>query len=403
MPAFTTAQTIHNIRYGVQGEDTRIVLDMSEKSDYKLQVLTAPPRLALDFPKQFDAPMSLKADPRRQVQSVRYGVLEDGGKRIVFDLRGFVEIRNHFYLPPSSGNSGHRLVLDIRPAEAPVSTPSLPLQAPQASSLNLSALNSVDIPAYHPTQNIGFYSLPTPKPEFLAQPREKYTIVLDAGHGGGDPGSIGAGKVREKDIVLAIARKLKNELEQSGRYNVHLTRTSDYYIQLRERFKKARELNADMFISLHADKLHIPSVRGVSVYTLSETASDKETARLAQQENNAGIVAGVDLGVEETDVANILLDLARRETLNESKLFAELFVQSLKQNQIRYLKNPHRYAGFAVLKAPDIPSVLIESGFLSNDEDAKLLQSNQYQNQLSKAIRQSIDVFFDRLERLNDG
>ncbi len=365
---------------------------MTPKNEYTYQLLQSPPRLVIDFSMGFSKPAYQGSDPTGLITNTRYGTLDNMGRRIVFDLKKNVRVDNHFYIAPSNTQQNYRLVFDLSTAmgqDIPASPP--------APSMNLSTLDSVQ---EFQTLPYSGYPMPTAKPSFLIR-RPQYTIVIDAGHGGGDPGSIGGGNIREKDIVLNIAKKLKEQLERTGRYNVHLTRSSDYYIQLRERFKKARDHKADLFISLHADKIHVPTVRGVSVYTLSETASDKETARLAKQENNAGVVAGVDLGVEEEDVANILLDLVRRETLNESKLFAELFVSGLKNNNIRYLKNPHRYAGFAVLKAPDVPSVLIETGFLSNTQDTQLLQTAAYQNRLTETIQSSIDGFFDRLERLN--
>lgn len=391
MTSASWAQSIDDIRYGRQDDATRIVMDMTSKSSYTFQTLASPPRLVIDLDQNYNVPAGIKADPTGRIKTVRQGPLPDGGLRLVYDLHTPINVNKHFYIAPSSTNSKYRLVFDVvpQPTVSQIEQPTIIIEE-NIITPNPQYMDAVNIPP-----------LPTPKPFVYEMPFKKYTVVIDAGHGGGDPGSLSHDKKREKDIVLSIAKKIQAELKRSGRYEVHLTRESDYYIQLRDRFKKARDVKADFFVSIHADKIHIPSVRGASVYTLSETASDKETARLARQENNAGVVAGVDLGVEEEDVANILLDLVRRETLNESKLFAELFVQSIKDHGIKHLNNPHRYAGFAVLKAPDVPSVLIESGFLSNKQDAALLQSDSYQNDLAKSIHSAMDRFFDRLERLN--
>ena len=398
---FANAGSVNEIRFGAHDGQTRIVLELSELVDYNLQTLPSPDRLVLDLGAGTVYNSTAGTDPTNLVVKTRFGVPDSQKSRIVFDLAGPLTNINHFILPPGNNDPGYRLVLDlnpsaiitnsaVQPAEVVVEKPivELPSQKPEIIKEEMPVFTG-EIPP-----------LPTPKPASLIN-KKQYVIFLDAGHGGRDPGSIATDKTREKDIVLKLAHRIKDKLEASGRYKVYLTREGDYYIKLRERFKKARDKDADIFISLHADKIHIPSVRGASVYTLSETASDKETARLAKQENNAGVIAGVDLAVEDQDVANILLDLARRETLNESKLFAELFVTSLNKHDIRTLPNPHRFAGFAVLKAPDVPSVLVEAGFVSNETDTKLMQQKEFQNDFADALHASINSFFDRLERLN--
>jgi len=219
------------------------------------------------------------------------------------------------------------------------------------------------------------------------------TIVLDPGHGGVDPGTIGVGGVREKTLTLEIAQDLKRILEASGRYHVVLTRTDDSFIRLRERIQIARSSRGEIFLSLHADALGDASFRGMTVYTLSDKASDAEAEALAQRENKADLIAGVDLRDEAPEVASILIDLAQRETMNLSARLAGHLVQELSR-EAQMLRNGHRFAGFAVLKAPDVPSALIELGYLSNRQDAQQLAQTAYRRRLGQAVLKALDRFF---------
>ena len=223
-------------------------------------------------------------------------------------------------------------------------------------------------------------------------------IVIDPGHGGIDPGAVGRSGVFEKRLTFAAARELKRELSRGGRYRVVLTRDGDTFLRLRDRFAAARRYRADLFVSLHADTIRNKNVRGLSVYTLSEKASDKEAAELAEQENKADLIAGVDLTHEPSEVTNILIDLAQRETMNESARFARHLVDELRK-VTKLLRNSHRFAGFAVLKAPDVPSVLIEMGFLSNSRDERRLLEPAYRARLAKAVRRAVDRHFTRVEQ----
>lgn len=229
----------------------------------------------------------------------------------------------------------------------------------------------------------------------------KPMIVIDPGHGGVDPGALGTDGTMEKNITLAVAQALKKELQSSGHYRVMLTRDKDIYIPLRDRFKIARDNGADLFISLHADSHNNPLLRGASVYTLSDNASDAEAAALATQENKSDIIAGVDLSKQNGMVTDILIDLAQRDTINLSSRFAGQLVTELKSDTLM-LEHSHRSAGFAVLKAPDVPSVLIEMGYISSSKDQALLLNKQHQAKLAKAIRRAVDDFFDWHELVNN-
>jgi N-acetylmuramoyl-L-alanine amidase len=216
--------------------------------------------------------------------------------------------------------------------------------------------------------------------------------VIDPGHGGIDPGAIGA-TLNEKQLTLAVAKALKEELEDTGKFRVLLTRSRDVYIPLRERFGLARAKGAELFISLHADSHNNPLTRGASVYTLSEKASDAESAALAAKENKSDVIAGVDLSKQSNVVSNILIDLAQRDTKNMSTRFASLLVRELK-DQTMLLGNTHRFAGFAVLKAPDVPSVLVEMGYISSSKDEALLSSSTHQKKLARAVRKAVENYF---------
>ncbi len=217
-------------------------------------------------------------------------------------------------------------------------------------------------------------------------------IVIDAGHGGPDPGA-NRKNIKEKDITLMAAKILKKELEKKS-FKVFLTRKSDYYIRLKNRVKYARSKSPDLFISIHADSTKNKNTRGVSIYSLSEKASDKLSQALADRENKSDLIAGLDLGELDKAVSDILIDLSRREAKNSSIAFAELFIDKLKKNKINLLRRPHRQAGFAVLKAPDIPSVLIEMGFMSNNSDLKKLTSKKFQEKLMGVIALVVEDYF---------
>jgi N-acetylmuramoyl-L-alanine amidase len=228
-------------------------------------------------------------------------------------------------------------------------------------------------------------------------------VVIDAGHGGHDPGAINARTgQREKDLTLAIAEAIRDELLKSGRIRVALTRDDDRFLVLQERYGVARKLNADLFISVHADSADNEEARGATVYTLSEVASDREAARLAARENRADVLNGVNLGGQRDDVSSILIDLTQRETMKESASFAGL----LKREAAPFMAFRdvfHRYASLIVLKAPDTPSVLFETGYLSNDEDAGFLTSRTGQASIAKGVARAVEVYFARRRALSGG
>ena len=237
------------------------------------------------------------------------------------------------------------------------------------------------------------YALTPAPPMPLLDPSPKHVIVIDPGHGGIDPGAVSHDGTKEKDVVLAYANTLKQYLEASGRYEVRLTRSSDKFIKLDDRVKYAREHKAELFIAVHADMLDNHAVRGTTVYTVSDQASDFETEALAQKENGADQIAGLNLSKQKQNVANALVTLAQRESQSEALLFAQKTVHEITPLTV-LPSNPLRSAAFVVLKAPDVPSVLVELGYLSNIADVGRLNSSQWRNGMAQAMSKAVDSYF---------
>lgn len=402
-------RSIDGIRTSSGGGGMRIVIDLGAPAAFRAFHMASPYRIVVDLePATWHAAKS-GFMPGGLIKSYRSGILDDGLVRIIFDLTQPAVIKNAFSLPKSS-LAKDRIVIDVTGASANWFNSRLSQvfgnrylkgggSAPRPTSETGRRQNEEVRKAEVPPPDSEVTGMKTPPLPQRKPTGRIYTVVIDAGHGGGDPGALGRG-VREKDITLAVARALERALSETGRYRAVLTRRSDVYIKLRDRVDMARRAKADLFISVHADKIDRTNVRGASIYTLSQNASDKETARLAEQENNSGVVAGVDLAQESADVADILLDLAMREKMNESKLLARYLETAFRNKNIRLLPNSHRAAGFAVLKAPDVPAALIETGFLSNPQEAKLLASSAFQHKIADAIVDGIDAYFRKIKAL---
>ena len=434
---FAADAEVTDIRVGKQGLSTRIVVDLDRPVSAKVFTLAGPARLVIDLPEvgwrlpQRPLPANVGVLAR-----LRYGLFQPGNSRIVIDLNQPSRVHDAITLP-GAGGQPDRLVIDLaratgkaflesvagpplvvrgsetrivsaepaprkpaprKPAarQAPIKSaiavptkPKLPVTAaPKLAQTSIQKKQAVESK---------LASLRVPKKPPLPGTVKKRIIVIDPGHGGVDPGAIGVSGIYEKHLTLAAARDLKRYLEGTGRFKVHLTRDRDIFIRLRGRIEKAREQKADLFISLHADTIRNQKVRGLSLYTLSERASDKEAGELAERENKSDLIAGIDLTHESAEVTNILIDLAQRETMNQSAKLAALLVDELK-SRVKILRNPHRFAGFAVLKAPDIPSVLIELGFISNKDDERALRSKSHRRKLAQSIAGAVDRYFAKIE-----
>jgi len=362
-----------DMRIGGDDKQTRVVVDLNRKVDLVAFTLADPYRVVVDLPQvTFKLPPKASEQSRGLVKAFRYGLIMQGGSRIVLDTKGPVRVEKSFVLDAAEGQPA-RLVLDLAPID-------------RASFLRNIALANRSAPGA-----VAKPSEPPPKPDGDARP----LIVLDPGHGGIDNGTKGAGGELEKDVVLAFTQALREQLESGGKYRVAMTRTDDTFIPLGERVRFARTRNAALFISVHADALprNEGQAEGATVYTLSENASDAEAARLAEAENKADVIAGVDLTTEPDDVANILVDLAQRETKTFSMQFARTVVNELKA-AARLHKHPLKSAGFKVLTAPDVPSILVELGYMSTKDDLKQLTSATWRTRTAQALVQAVDAYF---------
>lgn len=389
--AQSRAPQVLDVRVGLHGARTRVVLDLDRAVKFDVFTLPEPYRVVLNLPEvTWKLNPSALPENKGMLSRLRYGLFSPGTARMVFDVKSPIIVEKSFLLRPVNGKRW-RLVLDLASTSETAFLEALAKKREQDRS-KLSALVASTVVV--PPQSGPLAIVPPRRPTVPG----KRIIAIDPGHGGVDPGTIGVGKTYEKIITLALGRDIKKALEATGRYKVVMTRDRDIFLRLRDRVKVAREAGAELFISVHADSVGNAKTRGLSVYTLSEKASDKEAAKLAAKENKADLIAGIDLTTESTDVTNILLDLAQRETMNQSALFAKEVVGELKR-EVKLLRNTHRFAGFAVLKAPDMPSVLLEAGFLSNRQDERNLLSKNYRTKLAKAVARGVDRHFTGTEQ----
>lgn len=407
------ALEIQDVRFGTHPDKTRMVIDLNQPTVFRSFVLPKevdkPYRLVVDFPDFEWKAGSIKKLPQTSILDVRTGALNQGVRRVVIDLDKPLILNSAFIIERKAENP-NRLVIDFKTVSADIFSKTERKTFGTLKENNNEPIADLiktfqDSQGLATIRTVSGIPLPPKKPSLSSTaskpvtPLRKKIIVVDAGHGGNDPGAVGSGRLKEKNITLAAARELKRQLESTGRFQVYLTRENDYYIKLHKRVAIARMRNADLFISLHADSIDKPNVRGASIYTLSDKASDAQTAKLAARENQADLIAGVDLSHEDKDVANILLDLAMRDTMNQSKFFANTVVDIMNKNGVRILERPHRFAGFAVLKAPDVPSVLFEMGFMSNNSEARLLNTNEYRQKIASALVDSIKTYFDKVQQ----
>lgn len=401
------AEPVTALAARVAGDDskTRFVADLSRPVSYSVYVLPDPYRVMIDLPDvSFDLAPGAGGQGLGLVSAYRFGPLGKGRSRIVIEATGPVLIGKSFLVRPEDGQPA-RLVVDLVKTDektflmahaADQATRPAPLDpAAQADGTSVEDGDDVETATSAP--------LPLPKPgtepAAIERPMPakradgRRVIVIDPGHGGIDPGAVGVSRTKEKDVVLAFSRALRDRLKGNKNYEVVLTRDTDTFLSLKQRVAVARENQADLFIAVHADTVRGRSVRGATLYTLSEKASDAEAEALAQKENRADIIGGMDLATENQDVTDILIELAQRETKNHSMFFARKAATQL-QLVTHMTGKPTRSAGFVVLKAPDVPSVLLELGYLSNRSDEALLTSPKWQTEVTQAMAKAIDAYF---------
>lgn len=362
-----------DVRVGGDGKQTRFVVDLSRRVDIRPFTLADPYRVVIDLPQvTFQFPANAGEHGRGLVKAFRYGLVMPGGSRIVLDTTGPVRVDKAFVLDPTDSQPA-RLVLELASISREAFVRALAVD-------NARTRPRAPSPANAPAAPSG-----DPRP----------VVVLDPGHGGIDTGTRGPNGDPEKVLVLDFAVMLRDKLEKTGKYRVVMTRSDDSFVPLGDRVRFARSRNAELFISIHCDALARGEgeAEGATVYTLSENATDSQAARLADAENRADVISGVDLSVEPDDIAGILIDLAQRETKTFSLQFAKHVVKELGR-AARMHKNPLKSAGFRVLKAPDVPSVLIELGYVSNRTDLKELMSESWRAHAGDAIVQAVNAYF---------
>jgi N-acetylmuramoyl-L-alanine amidase len=406
LPANAAETRISGLRFGMRDAHTRIVLDLNANVVTETSLSEDRTRLEVIVPQaRWALPIGRLPKPRGLVDAW-YTSTSPGAASLSVELKGAARVAHAELLLPSADSRFYRLVIDLTPGRAPAFAP--PPEAaravaeahvpPAPTPKALPQITAVDKPQVVATAG-AVLDMPGPlKPqgqEPLAPPVGlKPMIVLDPGHGGKDPGTIGRRGTYEKNVTLAVAKAIRAELVKSGRYQVTLTRDADKAVPLRQRQAIARKAGGALFISIHADSLGgNASMRGASVYTLSDRASDREAANLAQKENKADIVSGLDLTDQDPIVSEILIDLALRDATNRSIGFADYLVAELAK-VTRLVKRTRRFAGFVVLKSPDTPSVLMELGFLSNGSDERLLNDPAHRRKLGRAVLAALDAYF---------
>lgn len=354
-----------DLRIGVHPTHTRIVLDLSASAQARVFGLVDPYRIVIELPESQWPRPPMPSDAAGLVSQARWATVRPGVGQVVLDLTGPAQIYGQMLLAPGAG-APWRFVLDLSAGTKETFAQSVVMPQPRTKPRELGA----------------------------QQARRRPVVVIDPGHGGVDPGTIGPSGVPEKDLVLAYARSLREALIATGRIDVVMTRDADVFVPLRVRNEAAHLAGADLFVSLHVDSEPTHSSRGFSLYILSENASDAEAAALAAKENKADIIAGVDLGKYPAEVANILIDFAQAKTNEMSMSFARDYILTELSPITTLVSRPLKSAGFAVLKLPDVPSILVELGYLSHAVEEKTLLRDDHRRKIAQATARAIDRYF---------
>ncbi|MBI1276073.1 AMIN domain-containing protein [bacterium] len=414
-PAAGHASALRNLRFITNEGGHRIVMELdSEPDSYRVFTLDNPDRLVIDLVKtSWQAGDIATYKHPLLFSQLRKGIQNGTDLRVVMDMVNVPTISDVTLLEPEQKGQPYQVLVDVgqpfpkdnrhaEEEEKPVTR--LPPSPDTLGRLDFEDGENKMVSHGGAATKVGPWAqtpTPTPKPgmpAFAAIP----IIAIDAGHGGADPGAASRHGVREKELTFAFAKQLQEALNKTGKVKAVLTRQKDVFIPLRERIAIARKHKAHLFMSVHADSAPNRLTRGLSVYTLSDAASDKEAELLAARENKVDIIGGLDLSKQSDDVTGILIDLAQRDTRAKSSVFADAMIDSLLDSTL-LVKNAHRYAGFAVLKAPDVPSVLVELGFLSNDEDERMLRAPGYRTKLVEAMVKAVLEYFKQYPPVNGG
>lgn len=372
------------VRVAGDEKQTRFILDLDRKIDVRAFTLSNPYRVVLDIPQvTFNLPTGVGSSGRGLIRAFRYGLVMPGGSRVVFDLTGPAKIEKTYAMDAANGQPA-RLVLELAAVE-----PSAFKASSISSELRPAIVADADAKSVGPDT--------TGTAKAVAPTDSRPVIVIDPGHGGIDNGTQAPSGESEKALVLDFALALRDRIEKSGKYRVVMTRSDDTFIPLGDRVKIARNNTAALFVSIHADALPKKEgdAQGATIYTLSDKASDAEAEKLAEAENKADAIAGVNLTEEPAEVADILIDLTQRETRTFSNRFARMLANEMK-SVARMHKHPLKSAGFRVLKAHDVPSVLVELGYVSNKDDLQHLVSESWRSRTVGSVAQAVDAFLGK-------
>jgi N-acetylmuramoyl-L-alanine amidase len=367
-------------------------ISLSKKETFKIFTLNNPDRLVVDISNANLKTQDMKPSPTSFISGFR-SKKNDQTLRLVFDLKQKIGIEKVRFekIAQQSGKITAEItgVKSAKPSES-IKTEDFINAKVEEFEVKTTKVTNIDG---------SFTYLVRKTPKSISNPKNTRLpiIVIDAGHGGKDPGTIGNfARSKEKNITLSYAKELGRQLGNTKRYKVYLTRDSDIFIPLKKRVELARRKKADMFISLHANSIANSEISGFSIYTLSEKSSDKQAELLAQKENRADIINGISFSGASQDIMKTLIDLSQREAMNGSALFANIAIKSVRNSSINILQNTHRFAGFAVLTAPDMVSTLIELGYLSNKDEEKLMNNLSYKRLVAESLVKAIDEYFTK-------
>ncbi len=410
LPGMAAASTVRDITLLPHEDGVRVVIDLGSKVPFQHRTYGDPPRLVIELPDvSWQLPERRGERGYRMVRGFQFGRQNDGTSSLIISIDRPFKIETVFELPPSD-SSGYRIITDLAPLPANATMRRQRVRSKAFAAY--SEAKSADVPSIHrPSERpspgrqrllgsqrverrgVAGSTVPIPNRRPSTLPAKRM-IVIDPGHGGIDPGASGQGGTYEKNVVLAMALELRRQLVDTGRYDVILTRDDDSFVRLRDRLQIARASEGHLFLSLHADSLaNDKGVHGAAVYTLSDQASNEEAERLASAENRADILGGIDLSHHEPLVTQILIDLAQRDANSKSLKIGEILVDELGQ-VTKLLRKRRQQAGFVVLKSPDMPSALVELGYLSNGKDEKRLTDRDHLGDLAKGMVKAIDRYF---------
>lgn len=402
--------TYQSLEIALSNYDTKL---QDNQKNFKIFNLDNPSRLVIDLENIELKDKNYQPVIPQYIKEYRFSNIE-GSLRLVFELQNNIKIRKKSFKDFNNQNL-QKIIIEFESTnnenqKNETTTPENKATIDDKNNKNelddllekQSIQNKIDKPQILSTKEILQQLKDNSLNNKQSKNNKKFLIVIDAGHGGKDPGTIGNSKqTQEKDLTLSYALALKNILEKNSSYRVLLTRDKDYFIPLKKRVEIARKAKADIFISMHINWVDNPEISGLSIYTLSEKSSDKQAELLAQKENRADIISGINFSGASSDIMKTLIAMSQRNSMNQSSQFANLAIRIAKKNNISTLQNTHRFAGFAVLTAPDMASVLLELGYISNQKEEELLNQKEYKEKIINSLSEAIDEYFSKISVLN--